>query len=177
MLTSNQEKIIDLSQKEYLSILEALGELYEQVFKGKVKWTKAEVLANFDSYIQAVLTFTAVENGKLGVAETQLLGKLNKWGNLFKNLDITLFDDCNFEIRNRLQIIAKEFLVNPPIFVNLTGAVDKKYDKKYTKLVLDGIIKLGFNISVLGGAENGIANVKVALKSLLEFIKTNGIKL
>jgi hypothetical protein len=176
MLDKKSEILIDASKKVYSYLIETISNIYDNAFSGKVKWAKNEVLQDFDAYMQAMLTSVALSNGKLTQAEVELIGSLTKYGTLFENLDIKLFANCNYEMRDRLRKICDEALAKLPIACWLSGVVDIKQNKKVTKTILDNLIKLGFNLSSIDGVAD-MNSIKKSLKSITDFIIEKQIKL
>ena len=176
MVDKKAEILIDASKKVYLSLCDTVINIYDNAFSGGLKWTKTEILQDFDAYIQAMLTSIALSNEKLTVSEAELISSLCRYGTVFDGIDIKLFADCNYEMRSRLNELCQDALKKLPIICQLTGVIDIKQDKRLTKFLLDGLIKLGFNLCSLEGSPD-MAVIKNSLKSITDFIVSKSIKL
>lgn len=176
MVSEKAKILIDASEKEYFKVTSLISDLYDKVFSDKdVKWSKTEVLSNMDAYVQSFLTVLAVKNGRLSEDETTLIATIVRYGTVYQDLDITLFADCNFEMRNKLNEIVSDTLSKTPFAVVLSSVIDKKYDRKITKEILNGLIKVGYNLCCMSNRYDSLDEVKATLKSITDFITANSI--
>ncbi len=134
MVTEKGRVLIDSAEKEYFKITTLISDFYDKAYSDiQLKWKKSEVLSDFDAFLQSFLTAVAIKNGKLGEDETTLIAGIVKYGTVFQNIDITLFADCNYEMRNKLGEIVRVELNKVPYAVLLSAVIDKKHDRKITK--------------------------------------------
>ena len=176
MIDKKAEILIDASKKIYAYITDIISGLYENAFSGDLKWSKTEVLQDFDAYLQAVLTSVALSDGQLSQGEAELIGSICKYGTLFDGIDIKLFANCNYEMRSRLQKISEDALKKLPIACWLSGVVDIKHDRRITKAIMDSIIKIGYNLCAIKGSSD-IEVIKKSIKSITDFIISKSIKI
>ncbi len=176
MLDKKAEILIDASKKVYAYITELISDLYDNGFSGDLKWSKNEVLQDFDAYLQAMLTNIALSDGQLSTGEAELIGSICKYGTLFDGIDIKLFAHCNYEMRSRLQKISEEALKKLPIACWLSGVIDIKHDKRITKAIMDNIIKIGYNLCTIKGATD-FEIIKSSIKSITDFVVSKSIKI
>jgi len=134
------------------------------------------VLQNFDGFIQAMLTHVALSDQRLSQAECSLISSLPKYATIYKDLDINLFAECNADMRSRFFQIAEEMLSKIPYAITMAGVLDKKFDRRITKTILDNLIKLSFNIISIDGVAD-MEKIKLPLKSITDFIISKNIKL
>ncbi len=175
-MLNKQAVLMQASKKVYAYLTDTITDMYDNAFSGEIKWSKTEVLQDFDAYMQAMLTSVALSDGKLTLEEAEIIGSLPQYGTLFDGLDIKLFANCNFEMRARLQTICDQALVKLPIACWLSGVIDIKQDRRITKILLDNLIKLGYNLCALKGTAD-IEIIKNSLKSITDFIISKSIKL
>ena len=176
MLDKKAEILIDASKKVYSYITDLISDIYENVFSGDLKWSRNEVLQDFDAYLQAMLTNIALSDGQLSTGEAELIGSICKYGTLFEGIDIKLFAYCNYDMRARLQKICDEALKKLPIACWLSGVVDIKHGKKVTKAIMDSIIKIGYNLCTIKGTTD-IEIIKSSIKSITDFVVSKSIKI
>lgn len=176
MISKKAEILIDASKKVYAYLTDNISQMYDSAFAGEVKWSKLSVLQDFDGFIQAMLTHVALSDQKLSEAECNLIATLPKYATIYKDLDITLFAECNSEMRKRLLQISNEVLNKIPIAITLSGVLDKKHDRRMTKLILDNLIKLGFNVASIDSVAD-MDKLKLPLKAVTDFIISKSIKL
>ncbi|HBJ97690.1 MAG TPA: hypothetical protein DDY82_01280 [Clostridiales bacterium] len=178
MITEKGRVLIDSAEKEYFKITALISDFYDKAYSDiQLKWKKSEVLSDFDAFLQSFLTAVAIKNGKLGEDETTLIAGIVKYGTVFQNIDITLFADCNYEMRNKLGEIVKDELNKVPYAVLLSAVIDKKHDRKITKEILNGLIKLGYNLSCMANIYDNLNVIKECLKSINDFISVNSVSI
>ena len=176
MISKKAEILIDASKKVYAYLTDNISQMYDSAFAGEVKWSKLSVLQDFDGFIQAMLTHVALSDQKLSEAECNLIATLPKYATIYKDLDITLFAECNSEMRKRLLQMSNEVLNKIPIAITLSGVLDKKHNRRMTKTILDNLIKLGFNIISIDSVAD-MEKLKLPLKAVTDFIISKSIKL
>ena len=167
---------MDASKKVYAYLTDSISQMYDNAFAGEVKWSKLVVLQDFDGFVQAMLTHVALSDQRLSKEECDIIANLPKYATIYKDLDITLFAECNSEMRKRLLQMSNEVLNKIPIAITLSGVLDKKHNRRMTKTILDNLIKLGFNtISIDSVAD--MEKLKLPLKAITDFIISKSIKL
>lgn len=176
MLDKKAEILIDASKKVYCYVTDLIADMYDNVFSGDLKWSKAEVLQDFDAYLQAMLTNIALSDGQLSEGEAELIGSICKYGTLFDGIDIKLFAYCNYDMRSRLQKLCDEALKKLPIACWLSGVIDLKHDKRITKAIMDNLIKIGFNLCTIKNATD-FEIIKKSIKSITDFVVSKSIKI
>ena len=181
MEKSRNDIITEKAKMRYAEALKIIGDMYDSVFakNDAFPYTRVELFADFDAYLQAALITVCYENGNFGGESMRFIENITDYGKLIEGTDITFFADCVKDMRDKLAEKAEERLKEVSLCFKLSGAVDSGREVGATKALLDHIIKIAFNLKLLNGNSDVKNNADIisALKSIYVFMMANGISI
>ncbi len=171
--------IMDQSTVIYDNIINVITDMYDKVYSanGTFKFSRAEILENFDGYLQAILIKTALSDGRFTEADAKYITEIVHYGKIMQGVDFLYFKDCSQDLRNKLSKIADTSLVDVPYAVMMAGGIDLKSNAGATKAIVDGMVRLSFNCLYLDNEEIEIDEVQDVFRNIYDFVNKQGIKL
>ncbi|MBO4262726.1 MAG: hypothetical protein J5903_02960 [Clostridia bacterium] len=179
MEKTRNELINDKAKRFYADSIKIIGDMYDEVFakNDAFAYTRVELFADYDAYLQAVLLKICYEHGKFGKDEMNFIESITDYGKLLEGTDFNLFADCVSDMREKLVEKANERIGEVPLCFKLSGAVDSGRNTGVTKAILDDVIRIVFNLKLLDEnadiKNNG--DILAALKTVYVFMSANGI--
>lgn len=179
MALSREEVIAGKAGIYYADALKIIGDMYDKVFSKREEfgYTKVEIFADFDAYLQAALIKLCANNDKFGKSQMYFIENTGSYGKLLEGTDFNLFADCVKDMRDMLSEKADERLKIIPICFKMSAAVDSAHSLGATKILSDDIIKIAFYLKLLDESADikNNSDITKALRNLFNF--TQGMKL
>ena len=165
----------------YENAVRIIGDLEENVFSKRegFAYTRSQLFADYDAFLQAVLIKICVSHGEFGEEEMDFIETIADYGKLVDGMDFSLFAGCGKEMRDKIGEKADERLTDIPVCIKLSAAVDSGRNTGVTKALLDDTARIAFLFKYLRpeGEEKNNEDVSAALKSVYVFLNANGIPL
>lgn len=178
---SREDVILEKAKTCYRNAVRIIGDLEENVFSKRegFSYTRSQLFADYDAYLQAILVKICVRKEDFGEKEMALIETIADYGKLVDGMDFTLFAGCGKEMREKLGEKADERLEEIPICIKLSAAVDSGRDSGVTKALLDNTARVAFCLKYLDEEQDRKNNedVSAALKNIYVFLNANGIRL
>ena len=172
-MTERERILNDKAESVYDNVTDVINRTYS-ANEGESDSFSSEGLSDFDGYLQALLVQVCIKSGKFTQKQANFIGSIVKYGSMSEDIDITLFGNCNYEMRDRLSEIASEKLKNVPKCINLSSAIDKKFDRKITETIFGGLLTLGYLVLKIEGNAD-LTEVKPHIKSIIDFMVENSL--
>jgi hypothetical protein len=173
--------LIEKSKVNYNAVVKIISDLYDNVLatQPSSNYTRKTLLANYDSYLQAILIKLCAINDNFSKDSMTFVENIADYGKLVEGTDFNLFADCAKEMREVITSKADERLKEVPTCFKLAGAVDSGRQLGVTRTMLDCTVKIAFNLKFVDCNADVKNNEDVisALKSIYVFTTANGIDL
>lgn len=179
---SRYEIVFEKARSAYADAIKIIGDMYDNVFSKKQSFTygRAQIFADFDAYLQAVLVKICHGADRFGEEEMKFVENIADYGKLIDGTNFEFFAGCVSDMSDKLAEKADEKLKEIPICFKMSGALDSgKNVIGVTKTLLDVVVKISFNLKLIdAGADiKNNADIGSALKNLYVFISANGINI
>ncbi len=181
MKKSREEIVFEKAKAAYNEVIKVIGSMYDAVLNknGGFKYEKAELLRDYDAYLQAALIKVCYISGNFGSAETRFIEDIADYGKLYDGTNLTFFANSADDIKQRLCEKADARLKELPIAFKLSAAIDSGKGIGITKKMLDETVKILFNCKLLS-AKSDIkdnSDISSALKGLYAYLISHNVKL
>ena len=181
MEKTRTDLLIEKSKVNYNAVIKIIANMYDEIFSKNPKfgYTRKDLFADYDSYLQAILLKHCVIKDKFTQGAMAFVENIADYGKLIDGTDFTLFADCAKEMREVVSERVEERLKEIPVCFKLAGAVDASRNLGVMKTMLDGTVKIAFNLKFIDETADAKDNSDVinSIKAIYVFAKANGIDL
>ena len=176
-MTQKVQVLTEHAEKSYEEVTDVISKMWTgSDLEGELNISKMEALREYDAYLQALLVDACIKNGVFGQEQADIIGQTVRYGSMNEDIDITLFGDCNYEMRARLSEIAEEKLKTVPKCFIVAEVFDKKTGGNICKTLFDSLLQITFSVlSVSGNVD--LKSVKHRLKPIVDFMVEKEIKI
>ncbi|HBF86620.1 MAG TPA: hypothetical protein DDW54_02965 [Clostridiales bacterium] len=181
MEKTRADVLSEKSKNCYNAIIRIIGEMYDKIeASGKsVSYSREQLFAGFDAYIQAVLVKIASGADKFGADEMIFIENIADYGKLIEGTDLTLFTDCSKEMREKLIEASEDRMSAVPACIKIAAALDSGKDFGLTKAIFENSVRICFNLKLIDEKSDVKNNSDIAraLKAITVYAAAKGIKI
>lgn len=137
------KQLFDQIEKEYNQLMNLAEFIYDQMLDKDENISRFEVLANFDTYAQGILSKVVIDDNPKNPALFNMIKKLNKYSSFYQGINVDEWFSDKTKVLNKIN--DKVNLINSdiPLIVKISVEADQK--SKTTELsyqLLEAIISL-----------------------------------